>query len=159
MLVIHLETLTSVKQPYKFQLISTLHNQQFNHVQLTHSRPGHNQPPHSHVPPVNISPKNLLSQSVCHPEIYNPDSVKYDSFFLFRPKLSKFSGDPLEFKNFIHNFKTHIQPGVEDERSQFCLLLQRCTKMVKDRIEHLATNEEHPYTTAKQRLKKDNGTL
>ena len=30
--------------------------------------------------------------------------------------------------------------------------------MVKDRIEHFATIEEHPYTTAKQRLTKEYGT-
>ena len=153
------QTLTYVEQPQRFQPNFPRHDQQLDHVQPpTYSRPAQNQPPHSFVPPVNNSLQNPLPQSLYYPGVYNPDSVKYDNLFLPRPELPKFSGDPLDFKGFINSFETHIEPRVQDEKTLFCLLLQHCSKVVKDRIEHFATIEEHPYTTAKQRLIKEYGT-
>ena len=43
-----------------------------------------------------------------------PYAVKYDDLFLPRPELSKFSGDPLEFKLFISNFETHVEFRLQD---------------------------------------------
>ena len=93
-----------------------------------------------------------------YPGVYNQNSVNYDSLFLPRPEFPKFSGDPLEYKAFMNNFETHIEPRVRDEKTLICLLLQHCSKDVKDRIEHFATSEVQPYTVAKQRLKKEYGS-
>ena len=93
-----------------------------------------------------------------YPGAYNQNSVNYDSLFLPRPEFPKFSGDPLEYKAFMNNFETHIEPRVRDEKTLICLLLQHCSKDVKDRIEHFATSEVQPYTVAKQRLNKEYGS-
>ena len=90
-----------------------------------------------------------------YPGVYNQNSVNYDSLFLPRPEFPKFSGDPLEYKAFMNNFETHIEPRVRDEKTLICLLLQHCSNDVKDRIEHFATSEVQPYTVAKQRLNKE----
>ena len=103
-------------------------------------------PIHSHVSPL------------LYPGVYNQNSVNYDSLFLPRPEFPKFSGDPLEYKAFMNNFETHIEPRVRDEKTLICLLLQHCSKDVKDRIEHFATSEVQPYTVAKQRLNKEYGS-
>ena len=60
-----------------------------------------------------------------------PYAVKYDDLFLPRPELSKFSGDPLEFKLFISNFETHVESRLQDQRALLCLLVQHCTDPVK----------------------------
>ena len=52
-----------------------------------------------------------------HPGVYNQNSVNYDSLFLPRPEFPKFSGDPLEYKAFMNNFETHIEPRVRDEKT------------------------------------------
>ena len=93
-----------------------------------------------------------------YPGVYNQNSVNYDSLFLPRPEFPKFSGDPLEYKAFMNNFETHIEPRVRDEKTLICLLLQHCSKNVKDRIEHFATSEVQPYTVAMQRLNKEYGS-
>ena len=93
-----------------------------------------------------------------YPGVYNQNSVNYDSLFLPRPEFPKFSGDPLEYKAFMNNFETHIEPRVRDEKTLICLLLQHCSKDVKDRIKHFATSEVQPYTVAKQRLNKEYGS-
>ena len=93
-----------------------------------------------------------------YPGVYNQNFVNYDSLFLPRPEFPKFSGDPLEYKAFMNNFETHIEPRVRDEKTLICLLLQHCSKDVKDRIEHFATSEVQPYTVAKQRLNKEYGS-
>ena len=59
-----------------------------------------------------------------------PYAVKYDDLFLPRPELSKFSGDPLEFKLFISNFETHVESRLQDQRALLCLLVQHCTDLV-----------------------------
>ena len=82
----------------------------------------------------------------------------YDNLFLPRPEFPKFTGDPLEFKSFINNFETHVEPRVSDEKTLLCLLLQHCTKPVKDKIEHFSDHDEHCYTLAKQRLRREYGS-
>ena len=62
--------------------------------------------------------------------------LKYDSMFLPRPEFPKYSGDPLEFKAFINNFETHIEPRVLNQKALFCLLLQHCVNFEKKRIQH-----------------------
>ena len=36
-------------------------------------------------------------------------NLSYESLFLPRPEFAKFSGDPLEFKNFLGNFEIHVE--------------------------------------------------
>ena len=62
------------------------------------------------------------------PWLYNVD---YDSMFLPRPEFLKFNGNPLEFKSFLNNFKTHLEPRVHDEQTLFCLLLQQCNEDIQ----------------------------
>ena len=66
--------------------------------------------------------------------LYNVD---YDSMFLPRPEFPKFKGNPLEFKSFLNNFETHLEPRVHDERTLFCLLLQHCSEDIQGQINHL----------------------
>ena len=82
----------------------------------------------------------------------------YDNLFLPRPEFPKFTGDPLEFKSFINNFETYVEPRVSDEKTLLCLLLQHCTKPVKNKIEHFSDHDEHCYTLAKQRLRREYGS-
>ena len=85
---------------------------------------------------------------------YTPgfDNHTYDNMFLPRPELPKYSGDPLEFKAFISNFKTHIEPRVKEQKMLFCLLTQHCVDPVRERIQHLAVKGEQCYQLAKLRL-------
>ena len=66
--------------------------------------------------------------------LYNVD---YNSMFLPRPEFPKFKGNPLEFKSFLNNFETHLEPRVHDERTLFCLLLQHCSEDIQGQINHL----------------------
>ena len=100
---------------------------------------------------------NNLSLPFLYPGV-NPNTVRNDSLFLPSPECSKFTGDPLEFELFMSNFETHVEPRVRDEKTLFCLLLQNCTKEVKNRIEHFATSEKQTYTRAKQKLTNDYGS-
>ena len=80
------------------------------------------------------------------------DNLKYDNMFLPRPEFPKYSGDPLEFKAFISNFETHIEPRVKDQKMLFCLLTQHCFDPVRERIQRLAVKGEQCYQLAKLRL-------
>ena len=84
--------------------------------------------------------------------------LKYDSMFLPRPEFPKYSGDPLEFKVFINNFETHIEPSVLNQKALFCLLLQHCVDSVKKRIQHFAGKGDQCYQLAKERLRKQYGS-
>ena len=86
-----------------------------------------------------------------------PYAVKYDNLFLPRPELSKFSGDPLEFKLFISNFKTHVESRLQDQRA-LCLLVQHCTNPVKEKIQHFSETGQNCYRLAKDRLFKEYGS-
>ena len=87
-----------------------------------------------------------------------PYAVKYDDLFLPRPKLSKFSGDPLEFKLFISNFETHVESRLQDQRALLCLLVQHCTNPVKEKIQHFSETGQNCYRLAKNRLFKEYGS-
>ena len=88
------------------------------------------------------------------PWVYNVD---YDSMFLPRPEFSKFNGNPHEFKSFLNNFETHLEPRVRDERTLFCLLLQHCSDDIQNQINHLAGHGAC-YQQAKQKLMREFGS-
>ena len=85
-------------------------------------------------------------------------TVKYDDLFLSRPELSKFSGHPLEFKLFISNFETHVESRLQDQRALLCLLVQHCTDLVKEKIQHFSKAGQNCYRLAKDRLFKKYGS-
>ena len=85
-------------------------------------------------------------------------NLTYDNMFLPRPELSKYSGDPLEFKAFISNFETHIEPRVKDQKMLFCLLTQHCVDPIREHIQHLAMKGEQCYQLAKLRLFQEYGS-
>ena len=87
-----------------------------------------------------------------------PYAVKYDDLFLPRPELSKFSGDPLEFKLFISNFETHVESRLQDQRALLCLLVQHCTDPVKEKIQQFSETGQNCYRLAKDRLFKEYGS-
>ena len=86
------------------------------------------------------------------------DNLTYDKMFLPRPKLPKYSGDPLEFKAFISNFETNIESRVKDQKMLFCLLTQHCLDPVRKRIQYLAVKGEQCYQLAKLRLFQEYGS-
>ena len=104
-----------------------------------------------HLPTRSYSP---FTNTPYQPWLYNVD---YDSMFLPRPEFPKFKGDPLEFKSFLNNFETHLEPRVHDERTLFCLLLQHCSEDIQGQINHLA-GQEACYQRAKQKLVREYGS-
>ena len=113
------------------------------------SRPSLDAP--QHLPTRSYSP---FTNTPYQPWLYNVD---YDSMFLPRPEFPKFKGDPLEFKSFLNNFETHLEPRVHDERTLFCLLLQHCSEDIQGQINHLAS-QEACYQRAKQKLVREYGS-
>ena len=113
------------------------------------SRPSLDAP--QHLPTRSYSP---FTNTPYQPWLYNVD---YDSMFLPRPEFPKFKGDPLEFKSFLNNFETHLEPRVHDERTLFCLLLQHCSEDIQGQINHLA-GQEACYQRAKQKLVREYGS-
>ena len=85
-------------------------------------------------------------------------NLSNESLFLPRPEFAKFSGNLLEFKNFLNSFKTHVESRVADQNTLFCLLVQHCTDPIKDKIKHLAEKGELCYQSAKKRLIKEYGS-
>ena len=67
--------------------------------------------------------------------------MNYDDLFLPHPELSKFSGDPLEFKLFISNFETHVESRLQDQKALLSLLVQHCTYSVKEKIHFSKTGQ------------------
>ena len=86
-----------------------------------------------------------------------PYNVSYDELFLPRPEFKKFNGNPLEFRSFISNFETHVEPRVHDNTMLFCLLLQHCEDKIKSKIEHYADRGTFAYRLAKDRLQREYG--
>ena len=78
--------------------------------------------------------------------------------FLPRPELSKFLGDPLEFKLFISNFETHVESRLQDQRALLCLLVQHCTDSVKEKIQHFSETGQNCYRLAKNRHFREYGS-
>ena len=66
-----------------------------------------------HLPTRSYSP---FTNTPYQPWLYNVD---YDSMFLPRPEFPKFKGDPLEFKSFLNNFETHLEPRVHMNELRF----------------------------------------
>ena len=81
----------------------------------------------------------------------------YDELFLPRPKFKKFNGNPLEFKSFVTNFETYVEPRVQNKTMLFCLLLQHCANKVKFKMECLGERGEVAYELAKNKLKREFG--
>ena len=50
-------------------------------------------------------------------------NFRYDNMFLPRPEFSKYSGNSFEFKAFINNFESHIEPRVQDQKCFSIFLL------------------------------------
>ena len=86
-----------------------------------------------------------------------PYAVKYDDLFLPCSELSKFSGDPLECKLFISNFKTHVESRLQKQGALLCLLVQHCTDAVKEKVEHFSEAGQNCYQLAKEALFKEYG--
>ena len=86
-----------------------------------------------------------------------PYNVSYDELFLPRPEFKKFNGNPLEFRSFISNFETHIEPAVHDNTMLFRLLLQHCEDKIKSKIKHYADRGTFAYRLAKDRLQREYG--
>ena len=78
--------------------------------------------------------------------------------FLPRPEFPKFKGNPFEFKSFLNNFETHLEPRVQDERTLFCLLLQHCNEDIQGQIKNHLTGREACYQQVKQKLVKEYGS-
>ena len=74
------------------------------------------------------------------------------------PEFAKFLGDPLEFKNFLSNYETHVESLVTNQNTLFRLLVQHCTDPIKDKIKHFSEKGELCYQSAKQRLTKECGS-
>ena len=81
----------------------------------------------------------------------------YDELFLPRPELKNFNGNPLEYKSFISNFETHVEPRVRNSKMLFCLLLQHCGDKIKESIEHFSEKGDLAYALAKSKLQCDFG--
>ena len=77
--------------------------------------------------------------------------------FLPRPEFPKSKEDPLEFKSFLNNFQTHLEPRVHDEQTLFFLLLQHCNEDIQGRINHLARHKAC-YQQANQKLVREYGS-
>ena len=116
--------------------------------------------PKGGVEPESNSFVNYNCQSFPAPTFPFPwqTNLSYENLFLPRPEFGKFSGDPLEFKNFLGNFETHVESRVTDQNSLFCLLVQHCTDPIKDKIKHFSEKGELCYQSAKQRLIKKYGS-
>ena len=88
-----------------------------------------------HLPNRSYSP---FTNTPYQPWLYNVD---YDNMFLPKPEFPKFKGNSLEFKSFLNNFETHLEPRVQDERTLFFLLLQHCNEDIQGQTNHLAGHE------------------
>ena len=77
---------------------------------LSKNRVNRSTEPKGGVEPESNSFGNYNRQSFPAPTFPFPwqTNLSYESLFLPRPEFAKFSGDPLEFKNFLGNFETHV---------------------------------------------------
>ena len=84
--------------------------------------------------------------------------LSYDELFLPRPEFKKFNGNPLDFRLFITNFETHVEPRVHNKKMLFCFLLQHCEDNVKSMIEYFGEkDDDQAYQLAKEKLKHEFG--
>ena len=103
--------------------------------------------PKGGVEPKSNSFVNYNRQSFPAPTFPFPwqTNLSYESLFLPQPEFAKFSGDPLEFKNFLGNFEAHVESRVTDQNTLFCLLVQHCSDPIKDKIKHFSEKGELCY--------------
>ena len=102
-----------------------------------------------HLPTRSYSP---FTNTPYQPWLYNVD---YDSMFL--PEFPKFKGNLFEFKPFLNNFETHLEPRIDNKQTLFCLLLQHCSEDMQGQVNHLAGHEAF-YQQAKQNLIREYGS-
>ena len=95
--------------------------------------------------------------NICSPGFAPLNYPTYDELFLPRPEFRRFNGNTLAYRAFIYNFKTHVEPRLNDQRMLFCLLLQHCESNVKDKIEHFSERGSMAYTLAKEKLYQEYG--
>ena len=90
--------------------------------------------------------------SSSHPQIFY-----LDDRFLPKPEITKFNGDPLQYRNFKTNFETHIESKFRDPKIVLCLLLQHCDVKARNRLQHFSEKDQFGYQMALERLKREFG--
>ena len=81
----------------------------------------------------------------------------HDDRYLPRPELTKFNGNPLEYKTFMNNFERHIVPKVRDSKILLCYLSQQCEPSVRNKLQHFSNKGDAGFHLAKARLKTEYG--
>ena len=67
---------------------------------------------------------------------YPQHSICYNHHFLPQPKIPKFNGDSLQYRNLKMNFKTHIESKFKDPKILLCLQLQHFEPKLRNRFQH-----------------------
>ena len=134
-----------------FPVFNPVNNSQtvtnINHKQVTsnvHSQPA------TASSSQNINPNSSNIQQV-------PYMFSHGDRYLTRPELTKFNGNPLEYKTFMNNFERHIVPKVRDSKILLCYLLQQCEPSVKNKLQHFCNKGNAGFHLAKARLEKEYG--
>ena len=89
--------------------------------------------------------------------LYHDQPVYFDDCFVPKPELPKFDGNPLNYKNFMLNFETHIEFRFRDPKILLCLLLHHCDRKIRDRIQHFSDKGISGYRMARDRLEREFG--
>ena len=89
--------------------------------------------------------------------LYHDQPVYFDDRFVPKPELPKFDGNPLNYRNFMLNFETHIESRFRDPKILLCLLLQHCDRKIRDRIQHFSDKGISGYRMARDRLEREFG--
>ena len=110
---------------------------------------------------VHSQPATVNSSQNINPNSSNIQQVPYvfshDDRYLPRPELTKFNGNPLEYKTFMNNFERHIVPKVRDSKILLCYLLQQCEPYVRNKLQHFSNKGDAGFHLAKARLEKEYG--
>ena len=80
-----------------------------------------------------------------------------NDWFMPRPELPKFDGNPLNYTLFINGFEKHIESKISDNKLLLCYLIQHCENTVKEKIKHFSNKGDLGYQLAKARLEKEYG--
>ena len=80
-----------------------------------------------------------------------------NDWFMPRPELPKFDGNPLNYTFFINGFEKHIESKISDNKLLLCYLIQHCENTVKEKIKHFSNKGDLGYQLAKARLEKEYG--
>ena len=89
--------------------------------------------------------------------LYHDQPVYFDDRFVPKPELPKFDGNPLNYRNFMLNFETHIESRFRDPKILLRLLLQHCDRKIRDRIQHFFDKGISGYRMARDRLEREFG--